>query len=105
VKQARGRRDGGGGVRRDLCWRDQLGAGRGGPGAPVARASARPAAWCCGGACRALATRLRAGIAYLLSGMDEQFALDRDHAAAQADQDRMTATFSKLHNAVNKARQ
>jgi uncharacterized membrane protein YccC len=36
-------------------------------------------------ACRALATRLRAGIAYLLSGMDEQFA-DRDHAAAQADQ-------------------
>jgi uncharacterized membrane protein YccC len=37
-------------------------------------------------ACRALATRLRAGIAYLLSGMDEQFALDRDHAAAQADQ-------------------
>jgi hypothetical protein len=37
-------------------------------------------------ACRALAARLRAGIAYLLSGMDEQFALDRDHAAAQADQ-------------------
>jgi len=37
-------------------------------------------------ACRALATRLRAGVAYLLSGMDEQFALDRDHAAAQADQ-------------------
>jgi uncharacterized membrane protein YccC len=36
-------------------------------------------------ACRALATRLRAGVAYLLSGMDEQFALDRDHAAAQAD--------------------
>ena len=33
-------------------------------------------------ACRALAARLRAGIAYLLSGMDEQFALDRDHAAA-----------------------
>jgi len=37
-------------------------------------------------ACRALAARLRAGVAYLLSGMDEQFALDRDHAAAQADQ-------------------
>jgi hypothetical protein len=37
-------------------------------------------------ACRALAARLRAGIAYLLSGMDEQFALDRDRAAAQADQ-------------------
>ena len=37
-------------------------------------------------ACRVLAARLRAGVAYLLSGMDEQFALDRDHAAAQADQ-------------------
>jgi uncharacterized membrane protein YccC len=37
-------------------------------------------------ACRALAVRLRAGIAYLLSGMDKQFALDRDHAAVQADQ-------------------
>jgi uncharacterized membrane protein YccC len=37
-------------------------------------------------ACRALAVRLRAGVAYLLSGMDEQFALDRDHAATQADQ-------------------
>src|SRR5258708_7894701 len=37
-------------------------------------------------ACRALAARLRAGVAYLLSGMDEQFALDRDHAAAQAGQ-------------------
>jgi len=37
-------------------------------------------------ACRALASRLRAGIAYLLSGMDGQFALDRDHAVAQADQ-------------------
>jgi uncharacterized membrane protein YccC len=37
-------------------------------------------------ACRALAPRLRAGVAYLLSGMDEQFARDRDHAAAQADQ-------------------
>src|SRR5438034_8660402 len=36
-------------------------------------------------ACRALAARLRAGVAYLLSGMDEHFALDRDHAAAQAD--------------------
>src|SRR5580704_9008326 len=37
-------------------------------------------------ACRALAARLRAGIEYLLSGMAEQAALDRDHAAAQADQ-------------------
>jgi uncharacterized membrane protein YccC len=37
-------------------------------------------------ACRALAARQRAGIAYLLSGMDGQFARDRDHAAAQADQ-------------------
>jgi uncharacterized membrane protein YccC len=37
-------------------------------------------------ACRTLAARLRAGIAYLLSGMDKQFARDRDHAAAQADQ-------------------
>ena len=37
-------------------------------------------------ACRALAARLRAGVAYLLSGMDEQFGLDRDHAAAQSDQ-------------------
>ena len=37
-------------------------------------------------ACRALAARLRAGVAYLLSGMDEQFALDRDRAVAQADQ-------------------
>ncbi len=37
-------------------------------------------------ACRALAARLRAGVAYLLSGRDEQFARDRDHAAAQADQ-------------------
>jgi hypothetical protein len=37
-------------------------------------------------ACLALAARLRAEVAYLLSGMDEQFALDRDHAAAQADQ-------------------
>jgi len=36
-------------------------------------------------ACRALAARLHAGVAYLLSGMDEPFALDRDHAAAQAD--------------------
>ena len=36
-------------------------------------------------ACRALAARLRAGVAYLLSGMDEQFARDRDHAAAQSD--------------------
>jgi uncharacterized membrane protein YccC len=37
-------------------------------------------------ACLALAARLRATIAYLLSGMDEQFALDRDHAAAHSDQ-------------------
>ena len=37
-------------------------------------------------ACRALAARLRAGVAYLLSGMAGQCALDRDHAAAQADQ-------------------
>jgi uncharacterized membrane protein YccC len=37
-------------------------------------------------ACRALAARVRAGVAYLLSGMDEQSARDRDHAAAQADQ-------------------
>ena len=37
-------------------------------------------------ACRALAARLRAGVAYLLSGMDGQSALDRDHAVAQADQ-------------------
>jgi uncharacterized membrane protein YccC len=39
-----------------------------------------------GAACRALAARLRTGVAYLLSGMDEQFALDRDHAVAQSDQ-------------------
>jgi len=38
-------------------------------------------------ACRALAARLHAGVAYLLSGADEQFALDRDHAAAQSDQE------------------
>ena len=37
-------------------------------------------------AARALAARLRAGVAYLLSDMDEQFAVDREHAAAQADQ-------------------
>jgi uncharacterized membrane protein YccC len=37
-------------------------------------------------ACRALAARLRAGLAYLLSDMDGQFALDRKHATAQADQ-------------------
>jgi uncharacterized membrane protein YccC len=37
-------------------------------------------------ACRALAARLQAGVAYHLSGMDGQFARDRDHAAAQADQ-------------------
>ena len=37
-------------------------------------------------ACRALAARLHAGVAYLLSGMDEPFALDRDHAAAKSDQ-------------------
>src|ERR1700720_4443947 len=39
-----------------------------------------------GAACRAMAARLRAGVAYHLSGMAGQFALDRDHAAAQADQ-------------------
>jgi Fusaric acid resistance protein-like len=37
-------------------------------------------------ACQALAARLHAGVAYLLSGMDGQFALDRDRAVAQADQ-------------------
>ncbi len=37
-------------------------------------------------ACRALAARLRAGVAFHLSGMDEQSALDRDHAVAQSDQ-------------------
>ena len=37
-------------------------------------------------ACRALAARLRAGVAYLLSGTAGQSALDRDHAAAEADQ-------------------
>src|SRR5262252_8228713 len=37
-------------------------------------------------ACRALAARVRTGVAYLLSGMGEQFALDRDHAAVGADQ-------------------
>jgi hypothetical protein len=37
-------------------------------------------------ACRALATRLRAGVAFHLSGMDAQSARDRDQAAAQADQ-------------------
>jgi hypothetical protein len=36
-------------------------------------------------ACRALAARLRSEVAYLLSGEDRQFALDRDHAAGQAD--------------------
>jgi Fusaric acid resistance protein-like len=36
-------------------------------------------------ACRALAARLHAGVAFHLSGMDGQFALDRDHAVAQAD--------------------
>ena len=38
------------------------------------------------GACRALAARLRAGVAYLLSGRAGPSARDRDHAAAQADQ-------------------
>jgi uncharacterized membrane protein YccC len=37
-------------------------------------------------ACRALAAQLRAGVAYHLSGMDEQSALGRHRAAAQADQ-------------------
>ena len=36
-------------------------------------------------ACRALAARLRSEVAYLLSGEDRQFSLDRDHAAGQAD--------------------
>jgi hypothetical protein len=36
-------------------------------------------------ACRALAARLRAGVAFHLGGMDRQSALDRDHAVAQAD--------------------
>src|SRR3984885_42309 len=39
-----------------------------------------------GAACRALAVRLRAGAAYLLSGMDGQSAVDADHAGAQAGQ-------------------
>ena len=39
-----------------------------------------------GAACRALAARLRAGIGYLLSGVAGHFAVDRDHAAARADQ-------------------
>jgi uncharacterized membrane protein YccC len=39
-----------------------------------------------GAACRALAARLRAGVAYLPSAMGGQFALDSDRAAAQADQ-------------------
>ncbi len=37
-------------------------------------------------ACRALGARLRAGVAFHLSGMDGQFALDRDHAVVQANQ-------------------
>ena len=37
-------------------------------------------------ACRALAARLHAGVASLLSGMNGQSAVDRDHAVAQADQ-------------------
>jgi hypothetical protein len=36
-------------------------------------------------ACRALAARLRSEVAYLLSGEDRRFALDRDHAAGQAE--------------------
>src|SRR6266702_5203219 len=36
-------------------------------------------------ACRALAARLRSEVAYLLSGEDRQFGLDRDHAAGQAN--------------------
>src|SRR5229473_3523630 len=36
-------------------------------------------------ACRALGARLRSEVAYLLSGEDRQFALDRDHAAGQAN--------------------
>jgi hypothetical protein len=37
-------------------------------------------------ACRALAARLGAGVAYLSGGTDEQLARDRDHAAVRADQ-------------------
>jgi len=37
-------------------------------------------------ACRALAARLRAGVAYLLGDSGEQSAQDREHAVAQADQ-------------------
>src|SRR6266581_2504985 len=36
-------------------------------------------------ACRALGARLRSEVAYLLSGADRQFALDRDHVAGQAN--------------------
>src|SRR5580700_8124993 len=36
-------------------------------------------------ACRALAVRLHAEVAYVLSGADAAFARDRDHAIAQAD--------------------
>ncbi|HEX9526256.1 MAG TPA: FUSC family protein, partial [Streptosporangiaceae bacterium] len=36
-------------------------------------------------ACRALGARLRSEVGYLLSGEERRFALDRDHAAAQAD--------------------
>jgi uncharacterized membrane protein YccC len=37
-------------------------------------------------ACRALAARLRAEVAYTLSEQDDAFALDRDHAVAQANE-------------------
>ncbi len=43
-------------------------------------------------ACRALAVRLHAEVAYVLSGADAAFARDRDHAIAQAD-----AAVASLH--------
>jgi uncharacterized membrane protein YccC len=43
-------------------------------------------------ACRALAARLHAEVAYVLSGGDTAFASDRDHAVAQAD-----AAVAALH--------
>jgi hypothetical protein len=44
------------------------------------------------GACRALAERLRARVAYLMSDRDAAFARERDHAVAQAD-----AAVAALH--------
>src|SRR6266571_2316726 len=45
-------------------------------------------------ACRALGGQLRSEVAYLLSGEDRRFALDRDHAAGQA-----TDAVGALHRA------